>query len=298
MRLLAKFNVVLVLVFGVGMLVSGYLSRSFLQDNARNDVLQQARLMMEAAGGMRTYTSKQVRPLLEAHQMHTSMFMPQTVPAYGATEVFNYLRAGYPAYNYKEATLNPTNPRDRAADWEADVIQALRNHPNRNEMVGERDTPEGRSLFLAKPIRVTADCLECHSTPDAAPAAMLKTYGRDNGFNWQEGDVIAAQIVSVPMSVPLAIAKRAFRTVIVSLAGVSLATLILFDLALITIVIRPVVRLTKAAEEISKGNLSVPEIPVQGQDEVSQLARSFNRMYLSLVKAIQLLEASEEHPQE
>jgi protein-histidine pros-kinase len=44
------------------------------------------------------------------------------------------------------------------------------------------------------------------------------------------------------------------------------------------------------AEEISKGNLDVPELPVKGSDEISQLARSFNRMYVSLVKALRILE--------
>ncbi len=45
------------------------------------------------------------------------------------------------------------------------------------------------------------------------------------------------------------------------------------------------------ADEISKRNLNVPELPVKGSDEISQLARSFNRMYVSLVKAIQMLES-------
>jgi hypothetical protein len=57
------------------------------------------------------------------------------------------------AIEYKEAALNPTNPRDRAVDWEADIINTFRNHPGAaKELVGERDTPTGRSLYLARPI--------------------------------------------------------------------------------------------------------------------------------------------------
>jgi hypothetical protein len=41
-------------------------------------------------------------------------FLPQTVPAYAATETLAQLRKKYPNYDYKEATLNPTNPRDRS----------------------------------------------------------------------------------------------------------------------------------------------------------------------------------------
>ena len=290
MRLLIKFNLVLILVFGTGIGIAGYISRNFLERSAREEVLQQARLMMGAAGGMRTYTSVQIGPLLQAHQARIKTFLPQTVPAFSATEVFNYLRSSYPDYTYKEATLNPTNLRDRAVDWEADVIESFRTHAAK-EFSGEREIPGGRSLFLARPIVADGPCLECHSTPSAAPAAMIKIYGTNNGFDWKLGDTVGAQIVSVPMSAPLTIADQAFRTLMIYLGGVALATLILLDLAMVLIVIRPVSRLVAAADEISNGNFNVPEIQVKGSDEISQLARSFNRMYVSMVKAIRLLES-------
>jgi protein-histidine pros-kinase len=202
MRLLIKFNLVLILVFGSGVGIAGYLSHQFLEHSARKQVLEQARLMMGAAGGMRTYTSKQVGPLLKAHQLRINRFLPQTVPAYSANEVFTYLRTTYPDYSYKEASLNPTNLRNRAVDWETDVIQIFRNHPDMKEFSAERETPGGRVLFLAKPLLVDMPCLQCHSTPDKAPEAMIKVYGGDHGFGWNVGEPIAAQIVSVPMTVP------------------------------------------------------------------------------------------------
>jgi HAMP domain-containing protein len=291
MRILAKFNLVLILVFAAAVSITGYIARQFLQQDARHEVLQQAQLLVGAAGAMRTYTADQLDPLLEAHQAHSTTFIAQTIPFFGATEVFNYLRKTYPAYTYKEATLNPTNPRDRAVDWEADVIQGFRNHSDETQMMGQRDTPEGESLWLAHPIKVEASCLECHSSPSTAPAALVKVYGRDNGFNWKTGDIVGAQIVSVPMSLPIKIADREFKALMVSLGSVFLVTLVLLDAALIVLVVRPVSRLSRMADEISKGNFQVPEIPVKGSDEIAQLARSFNRMYVSLAKAIKLLES-------
>lgn len=291
MRLLIKFNLLLILVFAVSVSITAYVAHDFLQRNAYQEVIQQAGLMMAAASGMRTYTSKQVGPLLAAHDSESTSFLPQRVPAYSATEVFNYLRKNYPAYTYKEATLNPTNLRDRAVDWEADVVEDFRNHPDKKELSNRRQTPDGESLYLARPIAAAPECLSCHSVPDKAPASMLATYGRDNGFGWKAGEVVAAQIVSVPTSVPLGMADRAFKTLLVSLCGVFLFTLVLLDLGLIFIVVHPVDRLSRMADEISKGNLDVPELPVKGSDEISQLARSFNRMYLSLVKALRIIEA-------
>ncbi|MGA3324457.1 MAG: DUF3365 domain-containing protein [Terriglobia bacterium] len=286
MRLLIKFNILLVLVFAVGIAITAYVAQNFLQANAREEVIQQARLMMGAAGGMRTYTSKQVGPLLAAHDSDSSNFAPQRVPAYSATEVFNYLRKDYPAYTYKEATLNPTNLRDRAVDWEADVVEAFRNHGERKEWMGTRPTPEGESLFLARPITAAPECLTCHSVAATAPASMLATYGPDHGFGWNAGEVVAAQIVSVPMSVPVGMADRAFKTLLVSLSGVFVFTLALLDLGLIFIVVHPVDRLSRMADAISNGNLHVPELPAKGWDEIAQLARSFNRMSRSLTNAL------------
>jgi HAMP domain-containing protein len=291
MKLLLKFNLILILVFGSGVAIAGYLSHQVLERSARAQVLEQARLMMGAAGGMRTYTSEQVGPLLSAHQQRTNGFLPQIVPAYSATEVFTYLRATYPDYSYKEASLNPTNLRNRAAEWEADVIQIFRNHPEKPEFSAERETPAGRVLFLAKPLFVDMSCLECHSTPDQAPPAMTKIYGADHGFGWNVGEAIAVQLVSVPMAIPLRIADQAFKTLMLSLGSISLVTLILFDVGIVLAVIRPVTQLARTADRISNGDLNVPELPVKGSDEIADLAHSFNRMYRSLVKAIRMLES-------
>jgi len=127
MRLLLKFNLILILVFAAGVAAA--------DDGIRR---RYADLHFQAG-----------RPLLQEHQARIDTFLAQTVPAYAATEAFNYLHGDYPDYTYKEATLNSTNLRDRAVDWEADVIQVFRAHPEQKELSGERDTPAGRALFLA-----------------------------------------------------------------------------------------------------------------------------------------------------
>jgi len=276
-------------VIAVGLVLAGWASRRFLQQNAEEQVQQQARLMMETMLSARTYTTKQIKPLLVAVQVRDKLFLPQTVPAYAATESFNYLRASYPEYMYKEATLNPTNLRDRAVDWEADVIQVFRNDSKKKEIIGQRDTPTGPALFLAKPIVAGAPCLECHDQPEGAPPAMIRAYSRSNGFGWKLNETIGAQIVSVPMSVPVKLAEAGFRDLMVSLGGIFLATLVLLDLLLYFTVVRPVVRLSQMADQISLGNFDTPELPASGSDEIALLGGSFNRMRRSLEKAINML---------
>ncbi len=290
MRLLAKFNLIFTLVFGAGLAGAGYVSYWFLQRNAREEVVQQARLMMEAMGAARDYTTKQVRPLLEADQARDRTFLPQTVPAFAATENFNYLRVRYPDYAYKEATLNPTNLRDRAVDWEADVINEFRNHSDRAELIGEREAATGRSLFLARPIRAGPPCLQCHDRPREAPIAMIRRYGTANGFGWKAGDVVGAQIVSVPRAVPTRMADAVFRVMVLYMGVVFVVALIVLDLALVFTITRPAARLSAMADQISLGDFTVAELPVRGKDEISALADSFNRMRRSLERAMKMLE--------
>jgi len=289
MKLIWKFNLVLLGIFALGFLIAGYISYRALQTNAREEILQNARLMMEAALASRNYTTTQVKPLLDTQMRYK--FLPQTVPAYAATEQFNDLRKKHPDYAYKEATLNPTNLRDRAADWEADVVNVFRNASATSEVIGERDTPTGRVLYLSRPIQIKSpSCLECHSTVDAAPKTMIDLYGPANGFGWRMEEVIGAQIVSVPMAVPIERANKTFTAFMGSLAVVFVAIFVLLNIMLYTMVIRRVTNLAGIADQVSLGNLEAGEFRTKSHDEIGVLTEAMGRMKASLVQAMKMLE--------
>jgi len=288
MGLRLKFNLVLFLVFVLGLGVSGYVSYDLLHKTARDEVLRNAGVMMEAALSMRTYTVSQVRDKLVQKE---DEFLPQSVPAFAATEIMNQLRKKYPDYAYKEAALNPTNPRDRAVEWEADIVNTFRNDPGRGEISGTRDTPLGTSMFLARPFLIKDPaCLACHTTPELAPASMVKLYGTNNGFGWKLNEVIGAQVVSVPMLLPIRNANRAFFTFMASLTGVFVVLFIILNFMLSYLIVRPITVMSDAADRMSTGDLEIPEFDESGRDEVSLLAKSFNRMRRSLEKAISLID--------
>lgn len=289
MRLLVKFSLIFTLVFGIGVAIIGGLTYRMLEDGAHAQVLAQAQLMMQAMTSVRKYTSVQLLPLLEHEEDRTHTFLPQTVPGYAATENFGYLRTQFPDYSYKEATLNPTNPRDRAVDWEADIVNAFRNQPNLKELTGERESATGEDLFFAKPIRAAAACLQCHSTPEMAPAPMVARYGSSNGFGWKENEVVAAQVISLPLSVPLGIARAEFRTLLLYLGLVFLGSLVVLNAVLYFTIAKPAAQLSDMANRISLGELDVPELPVKGGDEIADLAGAFNRMRRSLVTAMKMI---------
>jgi protein-histidine pros-kinase len=290
MKLMWKFNVALAAVFVIGLLVTGLVSYGVLQANAREEILDNARVMMESALSSRSYTNSQITPLLETQLRYT--FLPQSVPAYAATEQFNDLRKKYPDYSYKEATLNPTNPRDRATDWEADVVNQFRNGQAKAELVGERDSPNGKSLYLARPIQITDPaCLTCHNTVAEAPKTMVELYGPANGFGWKLNEIIGAQIVSVPSALPIQRANHTFKIFMLLVTLVLIVTFILINVMLHSIVIQRVKALAKSADDVSLGNVESAEFRDKSKDEIGVLTQALGRMNKSLVQAIKMLEA-------
>ncbi len=292
MSLRLKFNLVLLVALSAGYGLIGYFLWGFLTENARDEVLAKARVMRESARAMRSYTADEIRPLL---QTITGVgFLPHTVPSFAAQENFRRVSDSdeiYRDYSYKEAALNPTNLSDRANAWEEDIIRAFREDPDNKELVIEREGATGRMLVLAHPIQITNEgCLQCHSVPSAAPANMIEKYGDSNGFGWQLNEIVGAQIVSVPMSVPFQRAQETFLVVMVSLGGVFLVMLLIINMLLGVVVVRPIVRLSELASEISLGNLDAPEMEAKGGGEIASLTESFNRMRRSLENALRMID--------
>ena len=290
MKLLVKFNLVFLVVFALGLGVSGYVAQDLLEENAEHEVIDSARLLMEKAVAVRDYTSKHVQPLLQTQMQYT--FLPESVPSFAAAEVIKGLTDKYPDFTYKPAMLNPTNPRDRATDFEADLVAQFKQHPERKEMVGQRDTPTGRALYIARPIVINnGACMQCHSTVDAAPPTMVEKYGPANGFGWTMNEPLGVQIVSVPLSVPMQRASKAFYVVMALLTGVFVVIGLSLNLMLWKLVIRPVTLLSALADRVSMGEMDAPEFKAPAQDEIGVLADSFSRMRKSLDHAMKLLDA-------
>jgi protein-histidine pros-kinase len=287
MSLLLRINAALGTVFVIAAVLSGYICWNMLEASAMREVLAEAGLMMDSAAAVRSYTSNEIVPLLGERMKDE--FLPQSVPSYSATQNFLKFHENHPDYAYKEATLNPTNPRDRAVDWESDIIQRFRNDENTKQVVGVRDTPMGQSLYLSRPIRAKPECLVCHSTPASAPHTLVARYGSDNGYGWQPNEIVAAQVVSVPLASATANAKRQFGAFMTLLVAVFAAAFLVVNALLYYLVVRPVRRIAEVADRVSLGDMSAEDFPKKGAAEILSVTRSFNRMRKSLEKALRLI---------
>lgn len=291
MGLRTKFNLVMITAFLIGLAAATFLAREITTEEAKRQMLNEANLIMRSGTAVRSYTQKEIRPLI-SEQMAVR-FLPHSVPSWSAQTVLRQIQQDFPDYSYKEAALNPTNPSDRATTWEADVINAFKRDKDLAEFVATRDTPSGQFLTFARPFRLTDPaCLSCHSTPAAAPATMVDLYGNGNGFGWVLNDVIGAQIVSVPMSVALARANHSLLSFVAALSAVFLAMLVILNVLMHFFILRPVQEITALARDVSAGKTDVPEYKVKGRDEIASLGRSFNLMHRSLQNAMRMLEGA------
>lgn len=287
MSLRLKLNLILLCTALLGLSFAALLGRDIFYEHAGQELREIAQVAMEGANAIRHYTQTEIRPLLEAK--NTQDFTPQQVPAYSASRFFHLLQKKRGNLHYKEASNNPINAANWATDWESDLIQWFKEHPEETQFIGERSTPTGSLIYLSRPIRVSPDCLVCHDTPAKAPKAMLDRYGATNGYGWQVDEVAAIQTISVPRTKALERAAIEYRVFLVSLAVAFILIGLAMNLLLHFLVIRPIKTITAHVNQVSLGTLSLPELPVQGKDEIASLSQSFNRMQRSLNSAIAIL---------
>lgn len=164
-----------------------------LQDEYERELRDAAIRQMDIAQAVRLFTTEHVREtLLE----DTDDFHPASVPSFAANQTMQYLHTLYPGQRYREVALNAMNPDNRATGWEVAAIEQFRK-TRVSEFSAKVD--DGRAMNFARPIAVSsASCTACHGSPSAAPPHLLARYGAVNGFGWQPGEVVGAQVVSIP----------------------------------------------------------------------------------------------------
>jgi HAMP domain-containing protein len=282
LKLGLKLNLLLAAILLFLTITMGLILSRVLQNYAEQVIVDQASMLMATMNSIRNYTSTQINPELSARLETEQIFLPQTVPAYSAREVFEHLRSEeqYNQFFYKEATLNPTNVRDRADQFETEIIQSFK-----NSQIEQREI-----FYIAHPLKIEKEsCLRCHSVPKEAPASLLASYGSDNGFGWKLNEIVGAQIISVPSSQVLEAAQKLRYLLISKVIIFLLLASILLNLFLKFTITDPLKKMSHASKQLSTGNMKI-EFEQKNNDEIGILAASLNRLKVSLKMAMDMLE--------
>lgn len=294
MRLETRFAGIIASCFVFGICTAGYISYRLEARQAREEVKQKADMVLETAMAVRAYTSEEVAVALQAMDDKGSFHAAQ-VPSFAAQGAMRRLAKKLPEYQYRESSLNPTNLNDRATDWEVGLLRAFQADPLRTELSGELGAGQDRQYYVARPIRLGSPaCLYCHSTPEAAPRAMVARYGTANGFGWRMGDVVGLQLVRVSTAPAEA---KAFNSVVVTIGSITSVFVLAAAVMLLLLrrhVTSPLEALTRVAlatsldKPLDKAQEDLP-LPT-GHGQFEELQRAIQRLKASMDHALRLIE--------
>jgi HAMP domain-containing protein len=288
LQLAQKLTFFLCLIFALGTIANGIFVMNTVNQTAQQEISSKAIMLMETMNAVREYTSSSIKPQLKDRL--AAEFLPEIVPAYSANTVFQQLRKNpeYKEFLYREATLNPTNLKDKADPFESEIIKSFRSDAKIKEKTGFiSNAAQGNVFYIARPLAVSKQsCLECHSTPQAAPPSMIAKYGSQNGFNWHLNEIIGSQMVFIPAQQILSNAQRLFAAIMVITIALFAITTVMVHFWLQRQVVNPITKIARAVEGISMGDLST-KFDSDRQDEIGLLTQSIDRLGLSLQMALQ-----------
>ena len=289
-KISTKFNLFIVLIFIIGILLSGLTFWTALEQRVKEEVNSQALVLMETINAVRNYTQDRINPLLKDRIETEPKFTPEAIPTFSAREVFEYFRKNpdYASFIFKDAAPNPTNLRDQADEFETKLVKEFENRGSTQKM-GWREFSQGKVFYMARPFVLKEKrCLECHSTPENAPKSLLRTYGTRNGFGWKLNDIVAAQIVYVPAEEIFTSVRHSFVIVLGILISTFLIVVFLINFLLKRTIIQRVQKIAKTAQAVSRGDMKA-DFEEDSQDEIGLLVIAFNRMKSSIEVAMKLL---------
>lgn len=253
MSLQLRFALMLTVIFFVSLPLVGAAAYYVLQKNINEDVFEQAEFFLNTMESVRQQVGKVMRPAAQNYMgtRFDTRFMSTSFAARGVAE---RLKEKFPNYSFRHISLNPRNPVNQADFFEQGIIQFFSKNRDIRETKGFIMRDKSEFFYVAKPIVTESSCMQCHSLPRNAPREIISAYGSTAAFGWQPNQVVAALIVYVPTKLAKTHAFKALLTFMLLYAAVFLVILYIIDRAIVSAIIRPIKKLTEAAEELRENS--------------------------------------------
>lgn len=286
MRIRKRIFVILALVYIVslaGVVGSGYY---LLNEDTKREAAEKTTMFLRTMNANQVYMKKFVRDKL-ADLTDDAYFPEASVGAVMLAKTAKLLSAAYPQYRLKVSSPNPLNADNLSTPFEEKLINGFDNG-DYEEWEGFTEI-DGESFYAAAvPIEARKGCIWCHDTPERAHPDMVKEYGSTSGYGYHEGDIVGTRIVyvSTQQIMELTWKKLAFLAGTVSI--LFLIALIIIDRIINRSVVKPIENIVDVAGDISRGKMD-RSFEVKTNDEIKSLADAFNRMKVSLEKAMDIL---------
>jgi PAS domain S-box-containing protein len=281
--------ILLIVCISVAAVVYLYLKR---QATAR--IFRETEIFVATADATRTYVKDELRPKIESLLPQDSFIPHAMSTSFVGRNIMTRLRKRFPDFSYKRAALDPINPINNADPLERRMLDWFTEHAARKEWHGLVNRGNRSYYARFRAIYAEAECLRCHGEPDDAPAQMLEIYGRDGGFHYHPGQVVAADSIYIPVDVTFVKIKEVAWNVFLIAAIMLVAILGLFYLLFNRTVIGEMKALLARFRSIPESHHTAekPQFAEDG-DEFDQVKYAMEQVAEDLRDAHQRLKSSE-----
>ena len=287
MSIRVRFIVVIGVLSLVASVILAYVSYQFSVKNAMADARTQGAIVFNMIDSSRMYFKKSQRPLI-AELVEDDRFYPEIMSGFVMTRgMWEIFEKRFPGYKFKQATLDPLYPPNKADAGEKELIQFFEKDKGKKNTEGIIEKGGKQYYYFARPIAVDEKCLRCHGTPDEAPKDQVEIYGTENGYDWRAGQVVSASVVYVPLDSAMAAAKKSATSLFaMGAAGIVLLMGVIWFF-LSSGVVTPLANLQKKTTQISLGKDLNEEVGVSRKDEIGDLAKAIDRLRISTAKLLE-----------
>ncbi|MCK5515502.1 MAG: DUF3365 domain-containing protein [Desulfobulbaceae bacterium] len=288
MSIRIRFLILIAVVSLLATLAIAFASYKFSVNNALTEAKSKGKIVFDYLDSSRLYFKNHQRPK-SMELLPKGQFIPELISGFTLTRgVAEEFQAKNPDYIFKQATIDPLHLANKADKEDLRIIATFKQQPNKTSDEGTISKNDQLYYYFAQPIKIDSPkCLRCHGDPKNAPEGVVTRYGTEHGYNWKIGEIASAYIVYVPLKKAYAQAQKTA----IYLVGIGAGGIVVMMLALWVFfsiyVIKPLTLLEKRATEISLGkNLGEP-IVTPSKDEIGSLARSVDRLRISVEKMLQ-----------
>ncbi|MBU0656206.1 MAG: DUF3365 domain-containing protein [Gammaproteobacteria bacterium] len=277
-----RFNLVLLLVYLASLLITLSIVYVYTKQEMYAQANQKLTLMVDMVSSMRKYITEDVRPaLLEQKVMHA----PAISSTVATSHVAGHFKKLQPDYYIKTASDNPLNKANLPEPVEQTFLDDFRLDREKKLIIREGSLHGQDYLLSSHPTVSKADCMICHSTPDAAPEAIRSKY-TSGGFGYKLDEVVGVSVVGVPLeNIKAAVLTRSLAIAAI-LTAIFTIMMVLVNMTVRKQILQPLDDITAAAQAISKGNLDTP-LTVIRNDEIGKLTHAIELMRRSFVKVLE-----------
>jgi len=205
-----KISTRLFLMSGIIFILTAAIIVALVNYSMRQQALVEAEskmsIMAEQYFAIHSYFSQKLKPAvfkltdpIRSKAYFDPVWMSST---YAIREINKYIKKskGETEYYLKDAAINARSPENEATLYEKEFLLELGVNPELKERSSVQTIDGRRYLVLLRRGEVMGtSCLRCHSSPDKAPADMVRFYGPKRSFHRKIGDWVQTVSIRVPL---------------------------------------------------------------------------------------------------